>query len=224
MSDIDRRRGKWVARWRDGGKQRSRAFDRKLDAERFLTAVKADQMKGLYVDHRAGVITVKEYAEQRWLPAQLHLRVNSASTYASHVASHIVPLLGNRQIGSVKRTDCTAFVAKISSNLAPSTVATVYAVFRSMMQSATEDGLIAANPASRVRLPRVDKHVVIPMPASAVEALAASITPRYELSVWLGAGAGLREGEALGLIVPRLDFLRRRVHVVSSSKTASLFR
>jgi integrase len=31
--------------------------------------------------------------------------------------------------------------------------------------------------------------------------------------VWLGAGAGLRQGEALGLTAARVDFLRRRVFV-----------
>jgi hypothetical protein len=34
-------------------------------------------------------------------------------------------------------------------------------------------------------------------------------SPRYELAVWLAAGIGLRKGEALGLTVPRVDFLSR---------------
>ena len=52
---------------------------------------------------------------------------------------------------------------------------------------------------------------MVPLPAGAVSALAAAITPRYELAVWLAAGAGLRKGEALGLTAPRVEFLARLV-------------
>jgi integrase len=37
--------------------------------------------------------------------------------------------------------------------------------------------------------------------------------PRYAVTVWLAAGGGLRQGEALGLTAARVDFLRRRVLV-----------
>ena len=84
---------RWGARWRDaGGKQRMRSFDRKLDAENFLTGLRADLMRGSYIDLLAqGKVTLRSYVEQRWLPSQVHLRPNSASLYASHVANHVVP-------------------------------------------------------------------------------------------------------------------------------------
>jgi integrase len=224
MADIDRRRGKWVARWRDAnGKQRSRAFDRKLDAGNFLVGLRADLMRGSYIDPREGKVTLRSYAEQRWLPSQVHLRPNSASLYASHVANHIVPLLGDRPLGALRRPDCTAFVAALAAKpLAPSTVHTVYAVLRSLMQSAVEDQLIPANPCSRVPLPRLDKRVVVPLTADAVSALAGEMPARYEVAVWLAAGAGLREGEALGLTVPRVEFLARRLVVVEQMQNKVL--
>jgi len=209
------------ARWRDpDGKQRYRAFERKLDAENFLTAQRAELMHGGYIDPREGKITLKSYAEQRWLPAQVHLRPNSASLYASHVANHVIPLLGNRPLGALRRPDCTAFVAALAAKpLAPSTVHTVYAVLRSLMQSAVEDQLIPANPCSRVPLPRLDKRIVVPLAAEAVSALAGAMPVSYELAVWLAACAGLREGEALGLTVPRVEFLARRVASSSRCRT-----
>jgi integrase len=138
------------------------------------------------------------------------------------VGKHIVPLLGDRPLGALRRPDCTAFVAALSAKLAPSTVHTVYAVLRSLMQSAVEDQLIPANPCSRVPLPRLDKHIVVPMEAGAVTALAGKMPPRYELAVWLAAGAGLREGEALGLTVPRVEFLARRLVVVEQMQNKIL--
>jgi integrase len=214
---------RWDARWRDGdGKPRHRAFERKLDAERFLAGLKADQLRGAYIDPREGKITLRSYAEQRWLPAQVHLRPNSAKRYQAAVGVQIVPLLGDRPLGSLRRPDCTAFVAALAEQLAPSTVHTVYAVLRSLMQSAVEDQLIAANPCSRVALPRLDKRVVVPLQAAAVSAAAAAMPPRYELAVWLAAGAGLREGEALGLTVPRVEFLARRLVVVEQMQNKAL--
>jgi site-specific recombinase XerD len=170
-----------------------RSFERKLDADNFLTGLRADLMRGSYIDPREGKVTLRSYAEQRWLPSQVHLRPNSTSLYASHVANHVVPLLGDRPFGALRRPDCTAFVAAlVAKRLAPSTVHTVYAVLRALMQSAVEDQLIPANPCSRVPLPRLDKRVVVPMPASSVSALAGKMPSRYELAVWLGAGRPAR--------------------------------
>ena len=211
---------RWAARWRDAdGRQRYRAFERKLDAENFLARLRADLMRGSYIDPREGKVTLRSYTEQRWLPAQVHLRPNSASLYASHVANHIVPLLGGLPRGALRRPDCTAFVA---SPLAPSTVHTVYAVLRSLMQSAVEDQLIPANPCARVPLPRLDKRVVVPLLAGAVSALASEMPARYEVAVWLAAGGGLREGEAPGLTVPRVEFLTRRLVIVEQMQNKTL--
>jgi integrase len=215
---------RWAARWRDpDGKQRYRAFERRLDADNFLAGQRADLMRGSYIDPRESKVMLKSYAEQRWLPAQVHLRPNSASLYASHVANHVVPLLGDRPLGGLRRPDCTAFVAALAAKpLAPSTVHTVYAVLRSLMQSAVEDQLIPANPCARVPLPRLDKRVVVPLAAEAIAALAAAMPARYEVAVWLAAGAGLREGEALGLTVPRVEFLARRLVVVEQMQNKVL--
>jgi integrase len=125
-------------------------------------------------------------------------------------------------MNSLTRTDMKAFVAKVSADLAPSTVQTVFAILRALMQSAVDDGVIPANPCSRVPLPRVEARVVQPLPVASVLALVDAITPRYKLAVWLAAGLGLREGEALGLTAPCVDFLRRRVHVHEQMQNAKL--
>ncbi|MDP9395121.1 MAG: site-specific integrase, partial [Actinomycetota bacterium] len=149
----------------------------------------------------------------RWLPSLVHVRPTTRDLYQAHLRNHVIPALGGRPLGSLRRTDCKAFVAALSSRLAPATVGTVYAVLRSLVQTAVDDGLIASNPCARVPLPRVEQRVVEPLAPVSVVALAAAMPARYALAVWLGAGAGLREGEALGLIAARVDFLRRRVHV-----------
>jgi len=61
-----------------------------------------------------------------------------------------------------------------------------------------------------------------PLPAAAVSAIADAIAPRYEVTVWLAAGAGLREGEALGLTVPRAEFLARRLVIIEQMQNRQL--
>jgi integrase len=217
---------RWAARWRDAdGKQRMRSFDRKLDADNFLAGLRADLMRGIrHADPRRGAISVRQYGEDVFLPAMLHLRPNSADTYASHLRNHVYPALGARKMGTVTRTDVQSFVSLVSSRVAPTTTETVYAVLRAMMQAAVDDDpqVIPANPCTRIKLPKAGKRVVEPMPAAAVLALAGAITPRYRVAVALGAGLGLREGEAFGLILPRVDFLRRKVHVLSQAQRGQL--
>lgn len=208
---------RWLAVWAGpDGREATRAFARQSDAQKYATAMEGDALRGIrYADPRRGAIPVREYGETRYLPALLHLRPNSAETYASHLRTHVYPALGGRRIGTVTRTDVQSFVTAVSARLAPATVETVYAVLRAMMQAAVDDDpqVIPVNPCTRIRLPKVEKRVIEPLPPAAIAALYEAISPRYKVTVALGAGLGLREGEAFGLTVPRTDFLRRRVHV-----------
>lgn len=217
---------RWLALWTStDGQEHSRAFAKQTDAVKYATAMEADALRGIrYADPRRGAITVREYGDTRYLPSLLHLRPNSADTYASHLRTHVYPALGSRRIGTVTRSDVQSFVTAISAKLAPATTETVYAVLRAMMQAAVDDDpqVIPVNPCTRIKLPKADKRVVEPLPAAAVMALYNAITPRYRITVALGAGLGLREGEAFGLVVGRVDFLRRKVHVLRQAQRGRL--
>ncbi len=215
---------RWLAIWHGkDGKEKTRAFATKEQARAHGVAMEADRLRGVYVDHQRGRMYLKDFANDKWKPAQVHLRSNSTDTYASHLKTHILPALGGRRLGELDRSDMKNFVALlVEKGLAPSTVETVFAVVRSIMQSAVDDGFIGANPCSRVPLPRVEPRVVEPLPVGAILALAESITPRYRLTVWLGAGLGLREGEALGLTKLRVEFLKRRALIRQQAQGGKL--
>lgn len=221
-----RKAKRWQAVWEGpDGKEDTRRFAKQADAAKYVTLMEGDSLRGIrYADPRRGAITVREYAETKFLPAMLHLRPNSADTYASHLKNHVYPNLGGRRIGTVTKTDVQSFVTAVAAKLAPSTTETVYAVLRAMMQAAVDDDpqVIAFNPCRGINLPKVPKRVVEPVPAEAVMALHRAISPRYKVAVALGAGLGLREGEAFGLTVPRVDFLRRKVHVLTQAQRGEL--
>ena len=230
MSEKRVRNGKvtYVARWRDeADKQHAKSFKRKADADGHEAIMTVNKNKGISVDPATGRTTLSEYVEQRWLPSLVHARPNTLSTYESHLRAHIKPELGDRQLGSLKRPDMVAFVALMQTKVAPRTVRTIFAVLRLALQSAVDDEIVPANPCSRVPLPKIEQRQpkdVAKMPITIIEALAAAMPARYAVTIWIGACTGLRQGEILGLLVPRVDFLRRCFHVEQQMQTANGIR
>lgn len=211
---IDRRdNGRWRARWREypGGPQKSRTFDRKLDAQRFLDSVRGDLVKGAYVDPDAGRVTFQEFAEE-WRTMQAH-RPSTAAQCETYLRRHAYPALGRRALADIRPSHIQAWVREVSQHLAPGTVETVYRWVASVMKAAVLDRRIAVSPCVGVTLPRREPSRIEPLTADQVEALGLAMAPRYSALVTTLAGSGLRSGEAFGLTVDRVDFLRRTLTV-----------
>ena len=75
MGNIQKRpNGAWRARYRDPfGHEHSRHFPRKIDAERWLTAVETSKHRGEWIDPALARITVSDWAE-KWRQAQVQLK------------------------------------------------------------------------------------------------------------------------------------------------------
>jgi integrase len=206
---------RYLALWFDtSGKEVGKAFPTYEVARRYAVKMEADAMRVAgYVSPRDGSTLLRDYAENRWLPAAVHLRSSSVKTYRKHLKNHILPAFGARRIGTLTKVDIKNFVAGKSQELAPTTVRNIVSTFTALMNSAVDDGLTAVNPCRRVKLPQLDAEEVEPLPAEALVALTGSMYPRYALMVWLGMGAGLRRGEAAGLTAQRVEHLRRRLVV-----------
>jgi len=212
MASIKRRadRGnKWQARYRDpAGREHARLFDRKIDAEHWLDGIRGDMVRGSYIDPAAGRITLNELAGD-WLSLAVWREGTRLSVQAT--LRHVLPILGPRPLAAIRRSDIQALLNGL--DLAPSTVATVHQHLRTMLGVAVEDGRIAKNPAVGIKLPEVISPPVVPLTAEQVWALAEAATAPFRAAVMVGAGLGLRQGEAMGLCVDQVDFLRRRVRV-----------
>ena len=75
------------------------------------------------------------------------------------------------------------------------------------------DGLITRNPCALVKPPKAPAARVQPWTGEQVSAVREALPDRYRALADLGAGLGLRQGEAFGLAVDDVDFLHRVVHV-----------
>jgi integrase len=202
--------GKWRARYRDeAGREHAKHFVRKIDAQQWLDEVTAALVTGQYVDPRAGKITLRQYASG-WEALQVG-REGTAAITDNALRVHILPLLGDRTVASLRRSDIQGLVKTVSGRLAPSTVRNVYDVLNRVLAAAVDDRVISVSPAKRIALPALTHGEVVPPSSADVAALAEQVNRRYRGLVVLLAGGGLRIGEALGLRISDVDFLRRQV-------------
>jgi hypothetical protein len=150
MASIRRRPGRpspWEAVFPDpSGRQQTRAFRRKVDAQRWLDEQTAAIVTGQYISPAAGRTTVRDYGEQ-WRAAQVH-RQSSADRIESILRLHVYPLIGDRHVAAVSPSDTQAWVKRLltEQRLAPSTVAVVDGVLASMFKAAVRDRMLGVSP------------------------------------------------------------------------------
>jgi integrase len=216
MGNVKRRPdGKYRARYRDhAGQEHAKHFDRKIDAERWVTGQEAALDRGEHVDPRAGRVRLADYAAA-WLGNQVHLRDATRRQYEGALRLRIVPVLGDRPLATIRRSDVQSLVnAWAADGASAHSIANAYfKALRLVFKSAVLDGLIAKSPCVAIRRPQVIAKQIVPLTVDQVMAIAAEIEPRCKAGVLLGAGCGLRVGEIAGLPEPGIRWMTRQIAV-----------
>jgi integrase len=205
---------RWQARWRDDARvQRKQSFRRKEQAKQYLAKVKADLDRGAYVDPSAGKMRLRVYAEQ-WLAAQT-FDPSTREAVELRLRLHVFPTLGDHELRALRPSVVQAWTRGLQQQLAASYTRVVFANLSAILQAALDDGRIARNPCrvGSVRPPAPDRRKVVPWTGERVAAVTAALPERYQALAVAAAGLGLRQGEAFGLAVDDVDFLRETVHV-----------
>lgn len=217
-SKHGRGRNRWRARWRDpAGRQRTRSFARKVDAERFLLGVEDAKLRGVYVDPAAGKVNFGEWAE-RWYKTTAGLKPSTRHTYRQLLDYQILPTFEKATLAGVDMLLVREWLAAlVEADLSPSRIRNAHQVLSQVLATAVEANRLARNPAKGVRLPRIVRREMHFLTAAQVELLAAAITVPFPLLVRFDAYAGLRAGELAALRVGRLDLLRGTREVVESA-------
>lgn len=207
---------RWQVRWTDlAGNTKTKVFSTQDEAKSFLSQINVKKMRGGYVDPKAGTITLGEYAEATWLPA----RTGDEGTILSaqiHWRRHIKPQLGKLALIEIKAPQLRSWLKDLEmKGLALTTQKLIRSTLFAILSSAVEDELIVKNPLElrSTRLDSVRKERIEPITSEQVMAIYNELEPRYRLLALIGAFLGLRQGEAFGLAVEDVDFLRGVVHV-----------
>jgi len=203
---------RYLARYRDPeGKQRSKTFDRQIDAQAFLDETVVSVRRGTYLDPDAGRETFREHAAE-WLKIQTFSET-TRNLVDQRLRLHVLSTLGDKPLAKIKPSSVKALLAGL--DLAPSYRRTIADHVSAILQAAVEDDKIAKNPArtKQARPGRVVARKVTPWEASQVQAAHQAMPEHYRIAVTLGAGLGLRQGEIFGLSPDDVDFEARVVHV-----------
>jgi integrase len=120
--------------------------------------------------------------------------------YEAALRDRIVPVLGGKRVGDVQRRDVQRIVDDLlAEGRDPSTIRNALMPLRVIYRRALEDGDVAVNPCTNLRLPAVrGRRDRIASPEEAERLLAA--LPERDRPIWATAlYAGLRRGELMAL-------------------------
>jgi integrase len=209
-------RGKrWLSVWHDdSGRERSRAFTSKADAERNWQAMELDVARGEYIDPKAGRELVRAVGK-RWLASR---SVDPASMirYEGLWRLHVEPEFGRRQVKVVKASEVQAWLARLAEQYDAATCAGAYLVLQGVFELAIADGLLKDNPARSIAVtkPRTGTgRKITAWTDDQAGAVMDAHPDHLRLIPALMAGCGLRIAEALAVAREDFDFDDRILHV-----------
>ena len=196
----------FLVQWRDSHAiQHGRTFTTWQEAAEFDAALKAGRLPRDAPGRRAAVTFGAVAA--RWLATKRATkRPSTADLYATELRSHVLPAFAGMALPAITRRAVQEWVNMLAaSGRAPAPVRHAYrAVFKSVLNDAIDDGLLARSPCHRIELPAVALPAIEPLTPAQVLTLAGRIDPRYRAMVLLAAGCGLRWSEAAGLTTDRI--------------------
>jgi integrase len=211
---------RWQVRWRDeDGGQHKRNFAKKAGkdpekhADAFDAKVKTQLDDGSYVDPSSANVTLRAFAED-WRKSRTH-GTGTAGHLERRLRLHVYPVIGQRTMRELGKRPSLIQAWIAGLRLAPSSARLVIRDVSSVFLAAIDDGIVTRNPVQvkSVSRPKIPEHKARPWMLAQVDAMAAALPERYSAMVYLGAAAGLRQGEMFGLAVEDIDFLRRVIHV-----------
>ena len=228
MACIRKRRGKWIADWRDGfGNRKWKTFETRRQAEDFLDQErpKARQWQRSAVPLDTTVATYKT----RWLASiQPTIKHRTYVGYDRLLTVHVIPVLGSIPVQRLHRSQIKDFLASKlvvvgPNSLTKNTVRNIHATLRAMLRAAVDDGLLTNNPAEklgrqlRLVTPKVTRQENIKSMTREQRLCflvqAQQDCPRlYPLFATL-AGTGMRLGEVVALQWSDLDYSSREIRI-----------
>ncbi|UPW06748.1 site-specific integrase [Rhodococcus pyridinivorans] len=228
IESYDTAAGKrYMVRFRtpDRVQSKKRGFRTKRDAERFAATVEVEKMRGEYVPPSLGRITVGELAPEWLARKKVDTKASTYNAIDSSWRTHVEPRWSSTRIADIKLGTVERWIADMGRDeldddgeiVVKGSGATVviraYGVLAGILDDAVKNGRIVKNPARGVEnLPRKSKRRHKYLTADDVASLAHEAGRNGALVLVL-AYCGLRWGEAIGLRVRDIDFLRRRLTV-----------
>jgi len=211
----------WRARYSaPGGRQVSKSWKTKVEAQRWLREEISRIDRGSWVDPAGGAMLYGEYAEL-WLAGKLNIKEKTRHWYNGILRSRLIPAFGRYQIRHLGAPTIRSWVSDlVEEGLSAARIRHLHQVLRTSLQQAVKDGLLTRNPADGIDLPTERHREMQFLDAGQLHELA-----RYAEGMRSGQGtmiiflgySGLRWSELVALRYRSVDLLNRRIHVTEAA-------
>jgi len=212
---VDQR--KWQVRYIDPtGRERSKTFRRKVDAEKFLIHVEAQKQRAEWINPELSSTLFQDWAEG-WLANRTHLKPKTFSGYESLLKVHILPQFGSSRLDRIDSLSIEEWVADLkASGLSASRIRQAHNVMSQILKTAVRARYLPANSAEGIDLPRKLRREELFLSPAEVDRLASQVVEEYRTLIYVFAYGALRWGEAIALRRRRVDVLRGNLEVAES--------
>lgn len=170
---IDRNRPTLTKRWYPPEGWGKRAIDKELNrqaaeferqckAGEVLSKAEQAEKKAQEAAEAAKILTLKQYAEQVFLPAKsIGCSGNTISSFKSNLNNHIYPTLADIKMPEITSAHISALLLNLQAQgKAHATAVKVYTVLQSLFKMAYRNDMIDRNPMDKVDRPKPRKDEV----------------------------------------------------------------
>lgn len=181
------------------GKQRSKTFDRLVDARTYKAHIRLKKQRGDLVDTEVSQIKFEKWAES-YLEQKVALRERTREKYESALRTHLLPTFEGTRVGAISRSDVQSWIVRLKDNgFAPETIRGLYSILAAMMRLAEDEGIVTKSPCRRIELPSPLREEQRYLDTSDIERLARAVEPRYRALIFTASYLGMRWQEIAGL-------------------------
>jgi integrase len=211
----------WLARYRAlDGRQHSKSFRRKVDAERWLITEEGKTIRGEWVDPSAGRVAFADWSSS-WLAGLHGIEPKTMAGYESLLRSRVLPVFGGHELRHITTSAVREWISVMAADgLSPARIRQARQVLHAALEVAVSDGLIGRNPCVGAKPPTVRRRRQLFLTAEELGLLSVAAEGRQTRAgalIALLGYSGLRWGEAVALRWSSVDVERRRVKVEASA-------
>lgn len=209
----------WRVHWRDpNGRQRTKQFRRKTDAERHQRTQRQTIDQGQWTDPNQGKRPLRTWWET--LKTSKHNRPSTTQRDNSIWTTHIEPRWGDTPTSAINLEDLLKWFAAIDRS--PSTKIKIRSLLKQTLDIAVKAGAINTNPVADLPRPQLKQTEQPFLTIGQVKALAdhiAQTRPDLALLVSTAAMTGMRQGELFALRARHIDTTKNVITVARSVTT-----
>jgi len=200
------RRRVWVACWWEDGSRPSKVLGQCSEISRGAAeAMLADILRPLndrLARNVSPACSFGKFVTDVYLPhCRRTWKESTAGTSEQVVRSHLLPAFGGVLLHNIRRDELQDFLESKAANSSASVVAHLRWFLNAIFKLAVSDGLVSANPAAQLRIPRKCKpgRGVRPLTEGEVDVYLANLNIRESVIARLAIFEGMRPGEILAL-------------------------